>query len=397
MALSDLTLRNAPPKAKQYKLSDSGGLFVLITPTGSKLWRFKYRYAAKEKLLALGSYPEVSLKEARSRRDEAKKLLNEGNDPSLEKKLKKHRIAHEAGNTFKSVCEDFLINLEGKQLEPKTIKKNRYFAKKLFPDLGTIPISKLEAPEILNALKKIEKLGIKETAKRTCAFVSRVFDYAVITGLCKFNPASSLTNALATPVTTNRAALSDKKEIGYLLRDIDGYDGHFATRQALRLLPHLFVRPGEIRNAEWSEFDLENKTWLIPAKKMKMRSDHWVPLSEQAIAILQETLTLKTNSKYLFPSLRSKDRAMSDNTLNAALRRLGYKKEEMCAHGFRTIASSLLNESNKWRSEVIERQLAHSEKNRVRAAYNRTEYWDERVDMMQWWSNYIDSLRATIS
>ncbi len=396
MGLTDLKIRTAATKEKQYKIADSGGLYILITSTGSKLWRFKYRFAGKEKLLALGTYPETSLREAREKRDNAKRLLSENKDPSLEKRLKKQRAIYETENTFKSVCEAFLENLETQNLSAKTIKKNRYLAEKLYSDLGSIPISMLEAPDILRALKKIEKTGIKETAKRTCAFTSRVFDFAVIIGKCKYNPVSSLTKALASPLTTNRAALTEKNQIGGLLRAIDGYDGHFWTRQALKLLSLVFLRPGEIRFAEWSEFDFELKTWIVPAEKMKMRNDHLVPLSRQVIELLEEIKSVKTNSKYLFPSIRSKDRPISDNTLNGALRRMGYKKEEMCAHGFRTIASSLLNESNQFRADVIERQLAHTEKNRVRAAYNRTEYLSERIEMMQWWADYLDTLKASI-
>ena len=393
MALTDIQIKNSKAKEKVYKLYDTLNLHLLINPNGSKLWRFKFRFAGKEKTLALGKYPDVPLKEAREKRDAARKQLEAGNDPSLERKREKRKAIYEAENTFKSVAEEWIKVQETQNLSPKTIIKNSSLLKQLYHDLGNLPISKIEPLDIHSSLKKLEKTGKLDSTKRICNLASRVFDHAILLGMCKYNPVGNITKTLATPIVKHRPALLDKKEIGGLLRAIDDYQGSFSTKQAMKLLPHVFVRPGELRFAEWSEFDLNKKIWTIPAQRMKMKSTHIVPLTRQSLKILQVLKLLKTNSNYLFPSVRSAKRPMSENTLNTSLRIMGYAQEEMCAHGFRSIASTLLNESGKFRPDVIERQLAHAERNKVRAAYHRAEYLDERIEMMQWWSNYLDDLK----
>lgn len=393
MALSDSAIRTAKPSEKPYKLYDDGGLFLLVATSGGKLWRLKYRFGGKEKLLAIGAYPAISLKEARERRDGARKLLAADVDPGADKKRKAVAATIAAGNTFKSVAEDFIAKREKDGLAETTVTKARWFLSILNDDIGSRPMSEIEPYELLTSLKKIEKLGNNETAKRVRAFADRVFRYAIISGHAKHNPATGLGEALVSPKVKHHAALIDAKAVGGLLRAIEAYDGHITTKLALRLAPHLFVRPGELRHAEWAEFDLDAKVWRIPSEKMKMREEHVVPLSRQALAILQEASDVKHHSKYVFPAIRTWLRPMSENTMNAALRRLGYGADEMTSHGFRTTASSLLNESKKWSPDAIERALAHKDKNEVRGIYNRSPYWAERVEMAQWWSDYLDRLR----
>ncbi len=393
MSLTDVAIKNAKPKEKPFKIYDTLNLHLLINPNGSKLWRFKFKQFGKEKVLALGKYPDVSLKEAREKRDIARKQLDNGIDPALERKREKRKAVYDAGNTFMSVAESFIERQVNQGLNPKTISKNSSLLKKLYRDIGNIPISQIEPLDIHAALKRIEKTGILESAKRTCALASRVFDHAIILGMLTSNPVGNLTELLASPEVKHRPAILDKTRIGGLLRAIDDYQGIFTTRQAMKLLPHVFVRPGELRFAVWDEFDFEKKLWTIPAKRMKMKNTHVVPLSKQSLEILEELRAVKTNSNYLFPSTKSHLRAMSENTLNSSLRIMGYDQEEMCAHGFRSIASSLLNESGKFRFNVIERQLSHVEKSKTAKAYNRTEYLEERIDMMNWWSNFLDDLK----
>ncbi|MEI9905138.1 MAG: integrase arm-type DNA-binding domain-containing protein [Asticcacaulis sp.] len=394
MALSDMTIRNAKPAEKPYKLYDDGGLFLLVATSGGKLWRLKYRVGGKEKLLAIGSYPAISLKDARERRDDARKLLASDIDPGADKKRRAVAATIAAGNTFKSVADEFIAKREKDGLAETTVNKAKWFLSILDADIGNRPMSEIEPHELLASLKKIEKLGNNETAKRVRAFADQVFRYAIISGHAKSNPAVGLGEALVSAKVTHHAALVDPKAVGGLLRAIEGYDGHVTTKLALRLAPHLFVRPGELRHAEWSEFDFDATVWRIPPEKMKMREEHVVPLSRQALAILDEASDVKHHSRYVFPAIRTWLRPMSENTLNAALRRLGYGSDEMTGHGFRSTASTLLNESKKWSPDAIERALAHKDKNDVRGIYNRSPYWAERVEMAQWWSDYLDELRA---
>jgi integrase len=393
MALSDPLIRSAKPRAAQYKLFDEGGLFLIVRPSGGKLWRLKYRHLGKEQQLSLGIFPDVGLKEARQRRDEARKLIADGVNPAFEKKRAAVVASLGAANTFKAVADELIAKREREGLKEITSAKARWLLALLEPALGNRPIAEIEPYEILAVLKRIELAGRYETAKRLLAFSGRVFRYAVATTRAKRNPAADLAGALVSPKVKRHAAIIQPAAVGALLRAIDGFDGHPTTKWALRLAPHVFVRPGELRRAEWSEVDLENAVWRIPGERMKMSREHVVPLSRQAIAILKEAMQLTGDGRLIFPSVRTPLRPMSENTLNAALRRLGYGPDEMTSHGFRSTASTLLNESGKWTPDAIERALAHGDADAVRAAYHRGAHWKERVEMAQWWSDYLDSLR----
>jgi integrase len=394
MTMTDTSIRAAKPLEKQYKLYDSGGLFMIVRPSGQKLWRIKYRFNDKEQQLTVGTYPIVGLKDARAKRDEAKRLLSEGTDPSADKKRKAIAAAIQANNTFGAVAREFLDKLDKEGGAKPTKVRNERCIKQLDADLGRRPVSEIEPYEVLAALKKFERRGIYETAKRLRAFASRVFRYAIITGRARHNPAADIGEALVTPKRKHLAAIIEPAALGELLRSIETFDKYMTTTLALRLTPHLFVRPGELRHMEWAEVDFAGKVWRIPAEKMKMRNEHAVPLSQQALAILEEAKAFSGRSKYVFPSIRTGMRPMSENTVNVALRRLGYTGEEMTAHGFRSTASTLLNESGLWSSDAIERALAHKGSDRVRAIYHRGTHWEERVRMAQWWSDYLDHLRV---
>ncbi|MGH6958794.1 MAG: tyrosine-type recombinase/integrase [Caulobacteraceae bacterium] len=392
MPLSDLAVRTAKPREKQFKLADSGGLYLLVRPSGGKLWRMKYRFGGVEQLLAFGQYPDVSLKAARARRDAARKLITDGKNPLVEKKLAIIAEKVSAANTFKLVAEEVIAKAEQEGAADATLRKARWMASLLEPALGERPVAQISAAELHIRLKEIEKAGHRETAVRLRAFASRVFRYAVATQRADRDPASDLRGALVSPRVKHYAAILDPAELGALLRAIDGFEGQPATKLALRLAPHVFVRPGELRQAEWKELDLTGATWRIPAGRMKMREPHDVPLSRQAVLIFKEAKLLAGTSRYVFPSVRSLARPMSDNTLNAALRRLGYSADEMTTHGFRSTASTLLNEAGCWSPDAIERALAHKDSS-VRGIYHRGGHWNERVQMTQWWSDYLDVLR----
>jgi integrase len=394
MTLSDLSVRSAKPAEKPYKIADERGLFLLVTVAGGKLWRFKYRFMGKEQLLTLGNYPDVGLKDARERRDQARKLLADGKNPSVEKKRAAAAAAIGAANTFKLVAEEFIAKGRQEGLAPPTLAKSDWFLSMLAPAIGSRPIAEIEPFELLAVLKKIEKAGHHETAKRMLSFSARVFRYAVATTRARYNPAADLRGALIAPKVKHHAAILDPKPFGGLLRAIDGFEGEPATQLALRLAPHVFVRPGELRQAEWAEINLDAAVWRIPAAKMKMAREHVVPLSTQSIEILERAKPLSGHGRYVFPSVRTPLRPMSENTINGALRRLGYSNEEMTGHGFRSSASTMLNESGLWSTDAIERALAHGDTDQIRAAYHRGAHWPERVRMAQWWSNYLDDLRA---
>lgn len=391
MPLTDTAIRAAKPKETQYKLHDEKGLLLIVRPTGGRLWRLKYRFQGKEQQFSLGTYPEVSLKDAREGRDAARKLLAEGKDPSTERKRKAVAAAISAGNTFKVVAQEHIAKRQREGAADTTITKARWHLDRL-SKLHARPIAEIEAFEVLDVLRKLETRGNLEAARQIRAFASRVFRYGVATTRCKTDPAGLLVGALIAPKVKNHAAITTPSEVGALLRAIEGYEGQPSTHYALRLAPHVFVRPGELRQAEWAEFDLECAVWTIPASRTKMRKEHAVPLSWQAVAILREAEKISGAGTLVFPGLRGK-RPISENTMNAALRRLGYGHDDMTAHGFRAMASTLLNQSGKWRPDVVERALAHGERDKIRAAYNRAQYWDERVKMAQWWSNYLDVLR----
>lgn len=397
--LTDTAVRNAKPGSKAVKLFDGGGLYLEVAPAGGKWWRLKYRHGGKEKRISLGVYPDVSLKDARERRDEARKLIANGIDPSKTRqdgKAEAKAQAAEDTNTFEVVARDWHAKQVKVWSEGHAAKVLGRIEQHLFPAFGSIPIATLRAPAILPTLREIEAKGNHETAKRLRQYCEAVFTFAISTGIAERNVGADLRGALAPCRATNRPAIIDPKGVAQLLRAIDGYQGSPVTVAALRLAPLVFVRPGELRQAEWSEIDLDaadGPRWSIPAEKMKMRRDHIVPLSKQAVEIITEIYSLTGQDRYLFPCNRTNGRCMSNMALNAALRRMGYEQGEMCAHGFRAMASTLLNELG-WNSDLIERQLAHAERNSIRAAYNRAEYLPERRKMMQAYADYLDKLKA---
>lgn len=396
MPLTDVAIRNAKPRAKPYKMGDSLGLFLLVQPSGGKLWRLKYRIHGREKKVALGIYPEIGLAEARNRRREARELLGAGKDPVRERQRRKLRSQLEAGNTFSAIASEFCEKRKrdgSKAWAASTAKRCEYLLSLLSGSIGRLPITDIEPIDVLEGVRRIERQGKLESASRTLQLAGAVFRYAVATARLSSDPTRDLRGALRVPTVTHYGAIIESVRVGELLRAIDGYEGQPITRLAMQLAPHVFVRPGELRHAEWEEFGLEGALWTIPASKTKMRKDHRVPLSRQSIAILEEVYALTGPKGYVFPSIRSRSRPMSDNTINAGLRRLGYASDEMTAHGFRAMASTLLNESGKWNPDAIERALAHGDTDKVRAAYHRGAHWKERVEMAQWWSDHLDQLR----
>jgi integrase len=388
-SLSETKVRGAKPRERPYKLFDERGLYLLVTPTGGRLWRLRYRLGGREKLISLGAYPDVPLKRAREKRDEARRLIADDIDPSAERKAKRTALLE----SFEGVAKEWL-ELQSKSLAPETISiLGARLKSALYPYLGSRPVAAITAQELLAALRRIEARGRHETAHRVRALAGRVLRYAVATGRAQHDVAADLRDALAPVKSKNFSSVTDPVRVGELLRAIDGYYGNPITTLALKLAPLVFVRPGELRAAEWSEFDLPNAEWRIPGARMKMGEPHIVPLARQAVAILRELQPFARGGRYLFPSLRTRDRPMSNNTINAALRRLGYSSEEQTGHGFRSMASTLLNEHG-FPPDVIELQLAHTERNKVRAAYNKAQRLPERRKMMQAWADYLDGLRA---
>ncbi|MET4233385.1 integrase [Bradyrhizobium sp. LA6.10] len=395
MPLSDAACRSAKPADKPYKISDAGGLYLLVEKNGSRLWRQAYRFDGKQRLIALGSYPAVSLADARIARDANKGHLAKGVDPSAQRKLDRGAARIARTNTFRIVADELIAKFEAEGDDPATIEKKKWLIGLLTGDIGDRPIAEIAAPELLDALRKIERRGRYESARRARSLAGRVFRYAIATGRAERDPTGDLAGALISPKVQHRAAITEPKAVGALLRAIDDTDGQVTTRAALQLIALTFVRPGELRHAEWKEFNTCDAIWSIPASKMKMPRPHMVPLSRQALALIADLREVTGSSPFLFPQIRSWHRPISDGTLNAALRRLGYDKTQMTAHGFRSTASTRLNESRLWHHDAIERQLAHMEADEVRAAYNSAEYWDERVRMMQWWADYLDDLRKS--
>jgi integrase len=390
--LTDVRIKAEKPAAKPRKISDSGGLHLLVNPNGNKLWRYSYRFGGKQKTMAMGQYPITGLKEAREKRDEAKRVLTQGLDPSLERKHAK-LVAH-SDNSFKTVAEELLAKYEKEGSAAKTLKKMRWILSLVYPDIGSINVAQISVPIFLASLRKIEARGRHETARRCRSTCGQVFRYGIATGRGGRDLSVDLRDALIAPQVKHHAAIVDPEKIGGLLRAIDGYDGAITTRLALRLAPLVFARPFELRNAEWTEFEWDNE-WRIAAEKMKMRRPHRVPLSRQALQIVSEMKAVGLRSHYLFPSVRDNQDPMSENTILAAIRRMGYTGQEMTGHGFRSMASSLLNEMGRWNPDAIERQLSHQEQDDTRRAYvHLAEYWDERVEMMQVWADFLDDLRA---
>ena len=391
--LSDTAIRQAKPTIKPRKLFDASGLYLLIVPTGGKWWRLKYRFAGKERLLALGTYPDVGLKQAREKRDAARKLIAAGIDPGAQRKAAKAAlIARETGN-FEAVAREWFKTFSKEWAQTHAATIIRRLERDVFPWLGTCLAGEITAPDLLKVLRRVEARGALETAHRIHQVCGQVLRYAVATGRAQRDPSRDLLGVLPPAREKHHAALTKPTDVAGLIRAIAAYHGSFVVRCALRLSALTFVRPGELRKAEWSEIDLDEGVWRIPAARMKMRNEHLVPLSRQAVEILRELHPLTGAGRYVFPGARTANRPMSENTITAALRRMGYERGQMTAHGFRTLASTLLNEMG-WSADAIERQLAHAERDSVRDAYNRAEYLDERQRMMQAWADYLDGLAS---
>lgn len=399
--LTAVAASKAQPRERPYKLTAGEGLYLEVMPTGAKYWRWKYRHGGKEKRIALGVFPAVSLADARSRRDEERAKLREGIDPLVQRKTRKLTAQLALDNNFEAVAREWLDTKAGEWVPEHSAKVQAWLTQHVFPWLGTKPIAELEAPEVLAMLRKLVKRGTLNTAGRVRETVSAIFRYAIATGRAKRNPAADLRDALPRPSSRNFAAITEPEEVAELLRAIEGYQGHPVTLAAMRLAPLVFQRPGELRAATWDEVDLDAATWSIPPPRRKLRKaakenprtpPHVVPLSSQAVSILRELHTLTGRGRFVFPGVRDSRRPMSENTVNAGLRRLGYTTEQMTGHGFRHMASTRLNELG-WNPDAIERQLSHRDRDAIRGTYNLAEYLPERRKMMQSWADYLDFLK----
>jgi integrase len=392
MPLTDTAIRNAKLQNKQYKLTDGKGMYLLVNKAG-KYFRLDYRFAGKRKTLALGVYPDVTLAEARQKRADARKMIANGIDPGQARKIQKSIRIEQTENSFEAIAREWHGKYSSKWADSHAKKLIRRLELYIFPWLGSRPIAEISPPELLAVLRRVENKGVFETAHRAKQNCGQVFRYAIATGRAERDPSADLRGAL-TPVKHGRmATIIEPKKIGELLRAIDGYEGTPVANCALKLAPLVFVRPGELRHAEWAEIDLDKAEWRIPAEKMKMKDPHIVPLSTQAMDILKEIQPITGMGQYVFPSIRTSKRSMSNNTILAALRRMGYTKEEMSGHGFRAMASTVLHEQG-WPSDIIERQLAHAERNSIKAAYNHAQHLPERRRMMQAWADYLDTLKS---
>lgn len=392
MPLSDSKIRNLKPLDRVQKLSDGGGLYLYVPPQGSKLWRMNYRFEGRQKTLSFGPYPAVSLAEARTKREEAKANLRNGHDPSKKAKEEKYQQHLASISTFNAIADELLEKDVREGKAETTIAKRRWLIGMARRDLGPLSITEIEAPKVLAVLREVEAAGNYETARRLRAVISQAFRYAVATSRAKYDPASGLKGALIAPRVTHRAAITDRDEFAGLVRAIWAYDGSKESQAGLKLLALLYPRPGELRLAKWEEFDLARAVWTIPATRMKMRREHKKPLPVLAIEILRELQQSTGESEFAFLSNWSTGKPISENTLNGALRRLGFTKEQATSHGFRSSASSLLNESRLWSPDAIEAELAHVGADQVRRAYNRTLYWEERVRMAEWWAGEIQGM-----
>ena len=394
MALSDAKVKAAklPDGKKQIRLSDGAGLYLQVTPAG-KYWRMNYRFGGKQKTLSIGVYPSVSLKNARGKRNAAKKLLEQNIDPSQSKQADRRKaITNSHAVTFEAVAKKWMAKKSTTWVETTITNNQAKLDRHIFPWIGSLPLSDIEAPDVLSMIQRAETRGTIETAHRLRMLCSQIFRYGVATGKIKSDPTRDLHGALTPVVNKHRATITEPKKAGALLRAIQGFEGTFVVQCAVQITPYVFVRPGELRHAEWPEIDLDAAEWRIPAHKMKMRVIHIVPLAKQVVAILRDLHALTGSGKYVFPSIRNASRPMSENTVNASLRRIGYDKSEICAHGFRAMASTMLHEQG-WKSDIIERQLAHKEGNAIKGAYNHARHLPERVKLMQHWANYLDGLR----
>lgn len=393
MPLTDIQIRRLKPENKPFRKSDGGGLFLEVRPNGSKLWRVAYRYGGKQKLLSFGPYPDTSLASARAKRHDAKTLLADGIDPMENAKEERARLEAQTEHTFGNIADELLAKGEKNGLAPRTLEKKRWLLSMARTDLEEMPIEAIAAPDILATLRKVEAKGNYETAKRMRSAIGQVFRYAIATARASKDPTFGLRGALITPKATHLAALTNWDNFTGLVRAIWNYEsGAPETRAALKLMALLYPRPGELRQAKWDEFDFNKATWSIPAKRMKMRRSHLKPLPTAAIDILNELRNLNPDAELVFPSALSKGKPISDATMNTALRRMGFTKEEHTSHGFRASASSLLNESGKWSSDAIEAELAHIGADEVRRAYHRATYWNERVKMADWWAEKLLNL-----
>lgn len=393
--LTDSALKNAAAKPKPYRLSDSHGLYCIVTVTGSKWWRIDFRFDSNRRTLSLGTYPEVSLREARVMRDEIKLQIKAGIDPSLHRKAE--TIKSKAGDSFETIALEWHKQQTEQWSEGYASRILNLMKHDLFPFIGDQPLNEIDAPTLLAALRRMEARGVRDTTHRAREVAGSIFRYGVATGRCTSNPADALKGALTIVPTKHRAAVIEPTRFGKLIRDIDGYTGGLVVQTALKLTPLLALRPGELRHLEWTEVHLSRREIRIPSTKMKMNTDHIVPLSDQAMALIDSIKPLTGGGQYVFPSIRAPrgDRPMSENTINVALRTLGWDGKEICAHGFRGSFCSIANERLKFSADAIERQLAHAERNKVRAAYLHSDFLDERRSLMQAWADFLDELRAS--
>lgn len=394
MALTATEVKQAKPREKAYKLADGAGLFLLVNPKGAKYWRYKYRYGGKEKMLALGVYPEVSLKVAREKHQDARLKLSQGRDPSEIRKIEKLTRHIATAESFEAVALEWFNELMPEKSKSYHDRTERILRKDLFPFLGNRPISSITAPELLATLRRIESRGAIDIAHRAKQTAGQIFRYAVSTGRAERDPSSDLKGRLKSRNKKHHAAITVPKEVGRLLIAIDGFEGTEVVKTALKLSPLLFQRPGEIRNMEWSEIDWELKRWELPAEKMKMKLPHIVPLCKQAIELLQALHPITGRGQYVFPSARGRSRALSENGVRTALRTIGYSNEQITPHGFRAMARTILDEVLGFRVDWIEHQLAHAVRDPNGRAYNRTTHLEGRAKMMQAWADYLDRLRA---
>ncbi len=395
--LSTKEINAAKPREKDYKLTDGRGLYLLVTRSGGKHWKLKYNFAGKEKKLALGAYPEIDLAFARHLREDHRSEIAKGIDPSevlKVEKVERNNLERKEALTFEVVATAYL-DKRHELNEAYLVRLERAFKNDVYKFVGTTPIADITPQNIIELVKRVEQRGAVESSHRLFTQINKVFKYAVSNQLAKRNPCNDLekNEILRSHTATNFPTITDPKKIGVLLNLIDEYSGDYTTRMALTIAPYVFVRPFNLRHAEWSEIDFEAKLWRIPSDKMKTKKEHLIPLTETTLKIFEEMRTYSGDARYIFHSLRSKTSPMSDNTLNNALRRIGYSKDEIVVHGFRAMFSTITHEKSGFDHHVIETQLAHSVGNSVSQAYNRAQYLDERVKLMQWWSDYLDKLQ----
>lgn len=396
MPLTHFAITNAAAKDKPYKLTDGDGLHLLVRPNGSKLWRMRYRFNGQENMLSFGSFPIISIVNARAKRDETRALLASGMNPSVKRKLDKIAATTAARNTFGDVANDHLAQMEANGIAATTMKKNRWMLQTLCAPIAKRPINDISAAEVLDLLKKVEKSGRRETATSLRGKIGSVFRYGIVTLRATSDPTSALKGALLKPKVQHRAAITDEVQLGALMRSIDEYDGWPTLRAALQLIALTMTRPGELRGMKRDEINFEKAIWRIPAERMKMRRPHDVPLSKQALAVIKDIWALSDNGELVLPSIRSLSRPLSENAMNSALRRMGYTQNEMTAHGFRSAASTILNERG-FNPDVIEAALAHVDEDEIRRAYNRAKYLAERTKLMQDWGNLLDRFKRQSS